>query len=270
MNFTKLFEQQIISKKISFTDYTSNDYLPISVAPFNKAGNQIPYLQGLQDIVAGYPFHLALSHLDSYCLLFTESGNGKLTYEDSEYHLVPGSLAIIDCREAYQLETIRSPWHFLAWYIKGLPIPYLVRNILEETKHLYIPNEGSTIPSTLKKLNVYSKKDNVSHYTVSKILINILFEILAELETKNAKHVINSTMISQIKHYIDQHYSEFISLESLESEFSMSRYKICHQFTSAYFTSPIQYLSTLRIKKAKILLLETDLKVHEISKTIGI
>lgn len=269
MEFSKLYEQQIINKKVPSSGCDSNAFLPVSIPPFLEAGNQIPFLQGVQQVTAGYPFSLELSNLGSYCLLYTESGNGKLSFPEKEYSLTQGSLAVIDCREVFRFETVRSPWHFFAWYMNGTPLPFLIRSILSASGHLYTPKEGSVIPASLKKLDYYIKNDSVSHYTVSKIILNILFEILAELEAEHIVHQKNSTLIPQVKQYLDLHYRELISLESLASLFGISRYKICHQFSSVYKISPIQYVSALRISAAKNLLLETDLKVHEISKQTG-
>ena len=49
----------------------------------------------------------------------------------------------------------------------------------------------------------------------------------------------------------------------------MSRYRLCREFKSCYQTSPLQYLHRVRIQAAKSLLVETNLKIHEISYETG-
>ena len=63
---------------------------------------------------------------------------------------------------------------------------------------------------------------------------------------------------------------DFPFIQLLNSrEYQVSRYRLCREFKSCYQTSPLQYLHRVRIQAAKSLLVETNLKIHEISYETG-
>lgn len=59
------------------------------------------------------------------------------------------------------------------------------------------------------------------------------------------------------------------SLESLAHELGMSQSNFTQRFKKIYKTTPSKYLSSLRLNKAKTLLLETDLPLDEIAECCG-
>ena len=72
-----------------------------------------------------------------------------------------------------------------------------------------------------------------------------------------------------IKDYLDKHYAENITLDTLSEESGMNKYYLVHSFTKKYIRSPISYLNEKRIDESKKLLENTDYSIAEISKLIG-
>lgn len=60
------------------------------------------------------------------------------------------------------------------------------------------------------------------------------------------------------KRYIDEHYTEKILVQDMANEACFSKYHFLRLFKQAYGQTPHAYLTNLRIKKAKQLLLEED------------
>lgn len=73
----------------------------------------------------------------------------------------------------------------------------------------------------------------------------------------------------QICSYIDEHFSQEISLQSLEQRFQVSKYHIAHLFSRQVGYSPIQYLQRRRIGEAQTKLVFTDQKVIDIAQDVG-
>ena len=65
-------------------------------------------------------------------------------------------------------------------------------------------------------------------------------------------------------------YGENYSLDELENTYSVSKYRICREFSKYYGASPVQYLNHKRIEEAKKLLLTTNDTIHEIGSKVGI
>ena len=69
---------------------------------------------------------------------------------------------------------------------------------------------------------------------------------------------------------IRDRYGENYSLDELENTYSVSKYRICREFSKYYGASPVQYLNHKRIEEAKKLLLTTNDTIHEIGSKVGI
>ena len=79
-----------------------------------------------------------------------------------------------------------------------------------------------------------------------------------------------SSAAIQIKTFIDQHYTEQISLTRLAGKFNFSISHLSSLFKKKYRVSPNEYIIRLRIERAKALLTESrDTSVRRISELIG-
>lgn len=76
-------------------------------------------------------------------------------------------------------------------------------------------------------------------------------------------------IISEIKLYVSQHYNEQVSLADLAARFFISPYYLSQLFKRKTGDNYLNYLTQLRIDKAKELLENTDLKVYEICQKVG-
>lgn len=72
-----------------------------------------------------------------------------------------------------------------------------------------------------------------------------------------------------VKEYIDQHYMEPITLQSMGEALHFSSYYLSHIFKEMSGYSPMQYLLRRRIGEAQTLLISTDLPVSKIAEMVG-
>ena len=75
--------------------------------------------------------------------------------------------------------------------------------------------------------------------------------------------------ILRIRNYISQHYTEDLSLESLSSMAYLSPTYFSKVFKDIVGQNYIEFLTSCKINKAKDLLLNTNLKIYEISNAVG-
>ncbi|MDX8047444.1 AraC family transcriptional regulator [Gracilibacillus sp. S3-1-1] len=75
--------------------------------------------------------------------------------------------------------------------------------------------------------------------------------------------------VDQVVQYIDQYYMEDISLESCAEYVDVTPYTLSKAFKKFHGVNFIDYLTTIRIDKAKELLLQTNKKINEISEEVG-
>ena len=75
--------------------------------------------------------------------------------------------------------------------------------------------------------------------------------------------------ITGILHYLQENYTETVTLNEIASLFYLSPYYLCREFKKHTNSTIIQYVNSLRISHAQRLFHETDKSVTEISKIVG-
>ena len=98
-------------------------------------------------------------------------------------------------------------------------------------------------------------------------IIHILTLICTE---SNEKNELLSDKLKTILHYLDEHYTENISLDQLAEQFFISKYYLSREFKKEFGTTVIQYVLAKRINNAKELLRYSNSSIEEIAHLCGI
>ena len=84
----------------------------------------------------------------------------------------------------------------------------------------------------------------------------------ASIGTRNRK-------LLQILRYMEENIEELFSLDDLADRFKVSRRQIERLFLTHVKATPKQYLTDLRLRRGRMLLAETDMKVADIASSCG-
>ncbi|MGP4042029.1 AraC family transcriptional regulator [Gracilibacillus sp. D59] len=76
-------------------------------------------------------------------------------------------------------------------------------------------------------------------------------------------------VVDKIVSYIEEHYMEDISLESCAEYVDTTPYTLSKAFKKVHGVNFIDYLTKVRMTKAKELLLQTNMKINEIAEAVG-
>ena len=76
--------------------------------------------------------------------------------------------------------------------------------------------------------------------------------------------------IIRLRSYVENHYMSPITSEDLARVLHCSRSSLYRRFGEYFGTSPGHYINTVRIRRARFLLTETDRPVGEIAAAVGI
>ena len=76
-------------------------------------------------------------------------------------------------------------------------------------------------------------------------------------------------LVKSIKMYIEENSEKKLRAEDIAATFFLSTSSIYRKFIDAYHISPMQYLTQVRLKKAKQLLEASDYSITEISSMVG-
>ena len=75
--------------------------------------------------------------------------------------------------------------------------------------------------------------------------------------------------LSSVKQYLDEHYTEKITLDQLSAQFYINKQYLSKIFHEAYGMTIITYINQQKITHAKQLLRFTDMSLDEIAAKVG-
>ncbi|MEM9157515.1 MAG: AraC family transcriptional regulator [Verrucomicrobiota bacterium] len=95
--------------------------------------------------------------------------------------------------------------------------------------------------------------------------------IIISTLTPDAKQSVpaNSNRIDQARQWLEDHYNENISIDSIADRFGFSSITFRRHWTKRVGSPPAQFLTRLRMQRARQLLVETDNPVSTISRQVG-
>lgn len=78
-----------------------------------------------------------------------------------------------------------------------------------------------------------------------------------------------NVLLNKMLNYINEHLKDDLSISSLSGEFSVTEFHICRVFKKMLNTTPVTYITNLRMAKACSMLVNTDTDIKKISEMSG-
>ena len=117
--------------------------------------------------------------------------------------------------------------------------------------------------------NRVPRASETCHYLMLS-LISILLDLTQSyVEREDRTGLKNNILGRRIKSYIDEHYTEDLTLDSIAKAIHVSVYYMSHTFKEETGYSPLQYVSRRRIGEAQSLLVQTDYSATRIGAMVG-
>lgn len=231
---------------------------------------------------------LSLHYHDAYEIYYLISGERYYFIKDKTYHATPGTLVMINpfdihCTSNYdETPYERIILSFKKSYINSVSSAFEDVNLLrcfESGVHLIeIGEQHKALAEGLLNLMLEEyksddtlslNKDYIVKNTLSELLLLISKYIGREkCEETNYKNSIHKT-ISEVVAYINNNYSDDITLKSIAERFFISSCYLSRTFKAVTGSSLIEYINGVRIKVAQKLLKTTDMGITEISSAVG-
>lgn len=200
----------------------------------------------------------------NYLLMYIRKGQGSLWYGGKSFRLSAGDMVFIDCDSRHSYET-DSAWETVWVHFNGLGAQQYYEVISEKLGNVIAVGDGLISQLMMRVFNSYDSGKQMNEAVMSSVLQRILahiYEITAG--TKKERGI-----LYDILQYIDTHYREDISVDLLCAQAHLSRFYFCRLFKKELGYSPYEYLTIVRLGKAKQLLRDTDMSVKEIAFDTG-
>lgn len=208
-----------------------------------------------------------------YQFLYLYEGELSVSCGEQTYQLDPDCAAFLPADKDITIQIRKGKCRYFQMYLSGLVLSHY-EALLQEPLHY--PAESNGLfdifheISHIQDFAETSAQDTLFVCKTSMWITNILTEMAIYLQNPVRRRESIPPYLEEIHTLFDTKYGENYSLDELENKYSVSKYRICREFSKYYGESPVQYLNHRRIEEAKRLLLTTDETVHEIGSTVGI
>ena len=268
----------------------------ILYTPSPFARSSLLHLQEVGSLTAIRPHTSKREKLQSYLCFMVEDGEGELVYEGKKYELRSGDVVFIDCRKAYSHSTGKSSsvgnsnrtcdrrsadedsvsdnlwslrWcHFYGPSMPAIYAKYCERGGLPVIRGVDV-DQYATIISDIYTLA--SSSDYIRDMRINGKLNDLLTLLMeSSWHRGNSSNAPKKMDISLVKSFLDEHYKEKLSLESVASHFFIDKHYLARLFKEQYGVTLVTYLQQVRITHAKRMLRFTDKSIEEIGLECGI
>lgn len=201
------------------------------------------------------------------------SGTSNYFLNDSVYSLTPGCIVFI-APDDLHYNQYTSDWY--ERYTLNFPADFLPNEVMPMVDRLYDKRILSSDPSWCRKIFDDMAKERETNDEFSEIMIKnhliYLFTSLSRTNHVNPDANVNSIhpAISKAVDYINEHYFEDITLESVAKTINFNSSYLSRLFHRSIGIPFKQYLMFVRIEKAsKILSVDFEKTIHETAYECG-
>lgn len=247
-------------------NYTPDHILPrISYFIADQSNTWLPYyVESLGINAQGSHYTTERQEFDTFFLCLTLEGKGYIQYKERVFNATPGDLFLLDCMDWHLYRTEGDLWQFLWIHFKGHACRASFRHIAPDGIFVHRPADTKYIHTLYNELcMLVSLRTLEADITASERLNGLLMQIARYQYT--AEHTIYPPSIERTLAYMEKHYDEDLSIGDLASLENYSVHYFTRLFTASVGTPPYHYLTKLRLRHAKDMLLSTTYSVEEIA-----
>lgn len=242
--------------------------------PSNTSKKTFFYIQEAGYLKSLKPHLGKRSNLDSYLFLVVLSGSGIIHYEETAYSVIAHDCILLDCCQEYShISSMENPWELLWLHFNGPQAPQYYQYVIKKNGYCFRNSNLTSITESIYELirlntDVSENSDIISSHLITGILT---MSVTGCLKYSDHKQVIGTKeKLYQILVYIQEHFTEPITLDFLSNQFYISKYHLSREFKKKYNQTIIQYILNKRVTYAKELLRFTDMQIGEVSQKCGV
>lgn len=244
----------------------------ILYTPSAFARGSLLHLQEVGTLKALHPHTSTRSGLVYYLCFLVLEGEGSLTYDGRQYSLKLGDCVFTDCRKTYSHSTSDCLWslswcHFYAPFMPAIYEKYKERGGLP----VFHPEKPDAFQKIFVQLyELAASSDYIRDMRINESLSALLTLLMQE--SWNPDHVAVSKKrmeLAAVKAYMDEHYTQKLTLDDLEAQFFINKYYLLKIFKETYGMTISSYLISKRITRAKQLLRFTQMTIDEVGCAVG-
>lgn len=209
--------------------------------------------------------------LDSFLMVIVTDGKGELDFDGEVSILTKGDCFFIDCHVPHNYKSsVDEPWELMWIHFNGATSRQYYENFISKSKNVFQPLSFDKAVTAMTEIIYFNEqKSPDSEVLTSGLIVQLL---TMALTSTAAVHYTDSALkqkLFAVNTYIEEHFSEDLTLEQLASKFYISKYYLTREYKKIYGKTIFQHIITCRINYGKRLLRFSDNSVEEIAHLCG-
>ena len=218
------------------------------------------------------PSHAYGPTLRSYHLFhFVTGGHGILQIDGETFELGTGDAFLIPAEQmSYYEASATEPWSYFWVGLTGLRATQYIRQIMAVVPERYVIRGLDTqkYAASIDKAASLQGTSAGNYFRAELVLYELFFYFSSDLpELNGSEHT--PSLAARVKFYLDAKYTEKLRIDELSAQFGVHPNHLSRAFRERYDVSPKQYLQTLKLEKAALMLRTTDTSVALIAESLG-
>ncbi len=234
--------------------------------PANLAKTLFFYPTIIGDFEYQTGYHKIRSSFDSFLLMFVDSGSMEIRTGNDAMLATPGNVVLLDCYAPHEY-TALSDTHVLWFHFDGGTCREYYEQLVSRRGNVLLPEHPGTMRERFSRM--YSYFSDAEPVEEAALSLEILEILTALFQIPSADEGPTLDPIRLAISYINEHFTEDITLTQLSELVSLSPYYFSRAFKKETGVPPHQYVIRTRISYAKYYLSSTDKSVSEIAYSAG-
>lgn len=206
-------------------------------------------------------------------LFYITKGCGNFLINSEKIPVCEKNLILVNPNVPHtELGSRQNPWEYIALGVEGLQFSSAGGNGPDDYSLHHLGSGERQIINCLESILREARQQEIHSALACQKLLELLLlyisrhtrqELLAAPPKKASREC------RLVEQYINEHYAEDITLESLSAVTHMNKYYLAHAFKAYKGRSPISYLTQKRLSESMHLLESTNYPVTKIAGMVG-
>ena len=202
------------------------------------------------------------SERKSDCFVYVLSGSAKYTFSGKDYFIEPGDIIYLAYKSTYDIEVTVSDYSFIF-----IDFFFEFKNAVME--NAIYKNQSQTENLFYRFLNLWT----IGNFSDKILCKSILYDIYSKIVFSSICSYIPSIRKNQLEaavKIINLNYTDpSLTVKYLADAANMSEGHFRRTFFAVYHTTPVKFITSLRLNLAKQLLISSNFGVSKIASMCG-
>ena len=232
-------------------------------------------LENIEYWEAKRKFKYPCSTFTVWSMIAVKQGRFKYSIRSVEGEATAGDILFVPPNTEFTREIIEPlSFFFIRFMHSDIAVPNEARilHLLHERfgYRFRTPEQDRLLSNFRQLLSLHERNEKRNHQWVTHYVSDIWLLFCKELELPEpGMEASHDTLVHAVKDWIERDACRDIKLRDLAKQFDLQPIQLTRRFQKAFGISPSSYLYTIRIEKAKSLLIETDYTIDHIARLCG-